>query len=279
MDGENTMIPKPFERLTIPLRDLADAFATERDYAAPHRELELQMKQYNGNLDIRKYVNMSFDRFSLVPPHTCTHPMSTISLGETERQKGAYSSPCAMKINSLEELTDTMSVVYSVAHFKYVDDFQTHDVSPELYNSILTKAIARVLVGLGYSNASVGMTETLQGIDYVVMPFIGPKGQEGVIFVDPTHNIVEDEVPTGLYLRFGRNWTFTVNEYDLTPHTVKAIVEKDGKEVYGNHSRSQFLQQAYSNVLELPSQARKYTKPTPQKDLVKPSSKPWWHLW
>ena len=111
------------------------------------------------------------------------------------------------------------------------------------------------------------------------MPFIGPKGEQGTVIVDPIHDIVNENVPTGLYVKWGNNWKFRINEYDITPHTIKAVVDEkgDGNTVYRKFSQIDFLSQAYKNTLQLPHQARPYV--SPQVSIDPKPKKSRWRLW
>jgi len=217
--------PRFFKLEVTPTPRLRDGFSLDT------LVLEQEMKRNNGGVNLTRVTkDTPIDeklcrRF--VPFFECEDQDVIRAL--TSRY-GEIDSPCAMIVNSEEELATHLSTAYQVAHFHYILG-KKHNLKgsfPDLCCGRSSRSLMLSLMDFGYPNATYAYSNRYDH-GYTLLPFVlGDKKISGSILIDPTHDQLWDktDIRNAVMLKLGPKWEYRngwAHGADLFPDRICTI--------------------------------------------------------
>lgn len=118
--------------------------------------------------------------------------------------------PCAMIVNSIDELAEHMSNAYQVSHFHYIlgMKYGFSGFFPQNACGQSSRNLMIALIDHGYKNAAIASSSADHG--YIVLPFVltqDEKDIKGSIVVDPTSDQLGIE-RNAVFIKIGNWWQY-----------------------------------------------------------------------
>jgi len=201
--------------------------------------LEKEMTPLNGGIDLKRLSNAVLYQIAgddeLLRKYVPF--FQTFGMADLKKMADKYpiSKPCAMSVDSLDELAEHMAIGYQVAHFHYIlakkhymKKERSNQKFPDGCCGMSSMNVAMSLMSLGYPNSSYAYTSDFDH-GYVVLPFVlNNTNLKGSIIIDPTSDQLwkDRRERNAVFLRTGSKWEYRTEwrgGADLFPTRVFSI--------------------------------------------------------
>ncbi len=265
------MLKEPFFQLKPQKLELVDGFALNT------KDLEEEMKQFNGGIDIstmqygeggpdelyRGLVRFFYNENSRMENRDAIMNMALKYPGTTE--------PSSVLIESKEELMNLMLATYQVSHFHFIlgMKYKLKGTFPEGCCSRSTTNEGISLMDLGFPQTTILSSDGPDHLPqkerwvhfYNGIPFVY-KDILGSVIVDPTSNQYKHELGNNaVFLKLGAEWKYHINPNDkrnFYPKTICSLdILKDKPEAietrrYHHRQPKAHFNKAFNNPIRVP---------------------------
>jgi len=252
---------KRFIRLNNIAPELRDGFGLDT------LVLEQEMVSTNGGIDLSRIDSgkiSSDEYYRLFVPYFFggSNSPDNKKILELANKYSAIISPCSMSLDSIEELSEHMSVGYQVAHFHYILG-KKHNLRrsfPRMCCGMSSRSVMLSLIKSGYPNAAYAYSNR-HDHGYVILPFVFEKENiQGTIVIDPTFDQLwdDDRKRNAVFIKLGLKWEYKTdwkNGGDLFPDRVCSIdilrkTSGNTAGIYYFHREGEkYLKKAFSNQI------------------------------